>query len=113
MDRQIARKHLQSLIFKNNAKTYVKGSEKTMNCCHNLFLPKRLTTFHHQTDDKVTYCGKPTYKNDEEIGPSLVYNKCIYKSMVLHSIGYGRTKKKKMTVLCNYLHEIIIVLLKF
>lgn len=48
MDRQIARRHLQTLVFKtDNTKKYIK-SEEAINYCSNLFNANRFSkSFHH------------------------------------------------------------------
>ena len=99
MDRQIARKHLQKLLFLCNAKSCIEGaSEEVMNVCSNLFTPRRLTTNCKQIEN-VTFCGKAILKNDKQMGSCISYNKCIYKGTMYNAIKYSQGKKITIALL--------------
>lgn len=96
MDRQMSRKHLQSLTFKTGNTT--SSSEKVKDYCVNLFSHKRLSRFYKKGPENITYFGKSSLKQINGKGQCLTYEKCIFKGDVYHSIQYSRAKKTDDTV---------------
>lgn len=98
MDRQMSRKHLQTLIFKTGNTKEVCSSDTAVNFCSSLFNPIRFSkSFHHGID--IVYCGKSTLKNIVGLGKSLVYNRCIYRNTLYHSEKYVQSKKTNDSVI--------------
>ena len=94
MDQQMARKHMQSLIFKTGNLKSISSSEKSKNFCKNLFTPKRLSTYYQDSEDgTVTYFGKPRESKLDDGSVCLAYSKCIFKGTMFQSIYYKRAKK--------------------
>ncbi|OXU17388.1 hypothetical protein TSAR_010786 [Trichomalopsis sarcophagae] len=78
MDIQIARKHLQKLVFQYEAKNAVKNaSEETMTYCFNIFSQKKLTLRYKQIEN-ITFCGKGVLKNYEETARPCNYQNILY-----------------------------------
>ncbi|OXU21401.1 hypothetical protein TSAR_001119 [Trichomalopsis sarcophagae] len=101
MDRQIARKSLQSLMFKTGDIT--SNSEKSNNFCANLFNPQRLKVYYDVGGaagnvENVTYVGKGIRVNNVKDFPNCIaYKKCIFNGSVYHSTQYKRAKKTNDT----------------
>ena len=94
MDKQMARKHMQSLIFKSGNLKCITSSNETEEYCKNLFGPKRLSTYYEDGEGgTVTYFGKPCQSKLDDDSLCLAYSKCIFKGIMFHSIYYKRTKK--------------------
>lgn len=93
MDRQMTRKHLQSLTFKAGNTNKFGSPEEVNNYCLNLFSHKRLSTYYKDGPKDITYFGRSILVKINELGECLTYTKCIYKGTLYHSIKYCRAKK--------------------
>lgn len=98
MDRQMSRKHLQTLLFKTGNTSRISQSKETADYCHNLFVPKRLLKNYKDGPENVTYFGKGCIKKIKDVEECMVYNKCIFKGNLYHSIKYKRATKTDDTV---------------
>ena len=99
MDKQIARKHLQSLIFKTGNAQIFLNSEETIIYCKDLFMPKRLLIFNKENGDNVTYVGRGFPEVIEEfMEEGLVYTKCIFENVDYYSVFYSRANKTDDTI---------------
>lgn len=96
MDQQISKKSLTLLKFKTD--NFVLDSEIAKKYCHDIFLPRELTTFFEYGNDGTTFVGKPK-SNHDEYGQYKEYKKCIYQKKVLHSIEYTKTQTTDNTVI--------------
>ncbi|OXU16412.1 hypothetical protein TSAR_013787 [Trichomalopsis sarcophagae] len=96
MDRQMAKKTLQTWIFKTGNTESLSSSPEVQNYCNNLYRPRRLINFDKDRDYNVTYVGKEVEKDNDLQGS--VYNKCIFEGVVYHSIQYNRANKTDDTI---------------
>lgn len=84
------RKHLQRLHFKTDTVDY--SSDEIRNYCSNLYTYKTLSTHYDFGEDDIIFIGKKRFKKVDETYCK-VYNKCIFRGKVLHSINYTNVTK--------------------
>ncbi|OXU18832.1 hypothetical protein TSAR_016289 [Trichomalopsis sarcophagae] len=102
MDIQIARKHLQSIIFKCNSKEMLNASEDTANYCFNMFTPRRMSKYYDEIKD-VTFCGKGIFEH-EEVGECIAYNKYIFKGEKKTDDSYIQLRNDQFCRILKILH---------
>ena len=98
VDRQMARKHMQTFIFKLGNAVNLSSSTEVTEFCTNLFTPKRIRVYYETDSRSLTFYGRSELSEIDGIGEYLIYKKCIFKGSVYHSTKYSRVKKTDDTI---------------